>query len=305
MDFWSELNDAAEAVRTGKSPNEEPPELAHLPDHVKQQLLSGAPGGAANATSGGARNNNFDRDPAFRNLPDHLKDNPYAHLSRQELMELYEKMLKDPTAHQVPTQNVDQELREKAAREGKPYIDPEGGCTIQPEPGFVVKTKDQNGQKIFVNMTSHEMVDPPEEKHLPDSDQPAVRIPLSLGEIREDFDKKGDPCQVLDVIWNTETIKKGHKEILYRQGLVELAFEYVKEKYKLHLDMKYTVPKMKYKGKTVQFQRVRARKGPKIQQLDSKVLSEEEQRKIQEQNYNKIKEEENVVKQQRPKWKLY
>ena len=38
-------------------------------------------------------------------------------------------------------------------------------------------------------MTSHELVDPPEKKYMPDSDQPAVRIPLSLGTVREDFDK--------------------------------------------------------------------------------------------------------------------
>lgn len=28
---------------------------------------------------------------------------------------------------------------------GKPIIDSEGGAVIQPMPGFVVKTKDQNG----------------------------------------------------------------------------------------------------------------------------------------------------------------
>ena len=220
-------------------------------------------------------------------------------------MELYEKMLKDPNAYNTPTQNFDQTMAEKAAKEGKPYIDPEGGCLIQPTPGFVIKTKDKNGQKIFLNMTSHELVDPPEQKYMPDSDQPAVRIPLSLGTVREDFDKKGDPCQVYDVIWNPEAIKQGQKEMLYRQGLVELAFEYIKEKYGVILDMKFTTPKLKYKGKTVQWQRVRAKKNPKIEQLDSKPLTEEDQKKIQEVNFSKIKDEEMEIKQQIPKFKLY
>lgn len=36
---------------------------------------------------------------------------------------------------------------------GKPIIDEEGGAMIQPDSGFVVKTKDRTGQKVFVNMT--------------------------------------------------------------------------------------------------------------------------------------------------------
>ena len=116
---------------------------------------------------------------------------------------------------------------------------------------------------------------------------------------------KGEPWQVYDVIWNPEAITQGQKEMLYRQGLVELAFEYIKEKYGVILDMKFTVPKLKYKGKTVQWQRVRAKKNPKIEQLDSKPLSDEEQRKIQEDNFSKIRDEEMTVKQQTPDWKLY
>lgn len=302
MDFWNEIHSASEAVRTGKSTSNEPPELAHLPDHVKQHLLTGSmPGQGAGPNR--STNSNFDRDPAFRNLPEHLRDNPYADLSREELLALYERMKNDPAAYQIPSQNIDAELSAKAARDGKPYIDPEGGCTIQPNPGFVVKTKDQNGQKIFVNMTSHELVDPPEKKFLPDSDSPAVRIPLSLGNIHEDFDKKGDPCQVVDVIWNPEAVKSAEKDHNYLHGLVELSFEYIKQKHDLTLSLKYTKPKIKYKGKTVQFQRIRAKKNPKIEQLDTKVLSEEEQQKIQSDNFEKVTE--TVVRQKRPDWKLF
>lgn len=51
--------------------------------------------------------------------------------------------------------------------DGKPIIDEEGGCMIQPNPGFVIKTKSQNYGKIFVNMCSHEMVDSFERKSVP------------------------------------------------------------------------------------------------------------------------------------------
>ena len=38
--------------------------------------------------------------------------------------------------------------------DGKPMVDPEGGMTIQPRKGFVIKTKDvKTGGKVFLNMT--------------------------------------------------------------------------------------------------------------------------------------------------------
>ena len=45
--------------------------------------------------------------------------------------------------------------------DGKPIVDSEGGAVVQPEKGFVVKTKDvKTGGKVFVNMTKHEFVEP-------------------------------------------------------------------------------------------------------------------------------------------------
>lgn len=52
-------------------------------------------------------------------------------------------------------------------KNGKPIIDEEGGSIVQPVAGFVVKTKDENGAKVFVNMTQHEVVDPFEQKAIP------------------------------------------------------------------------------------------------------------------------------------------
>jgi hypothetical protein len=74
--------------------------------------------------------------------------------------------------------------------DGKPVVDAEGGVTIQPLPGFVVKTKDvKSGGKVFVNMTHHEVIEPMQEKYIPEQDRAktggtdrGVRIPLSLGE---------------------------------------------------------------------------------------------------------------------------
>ena len=47
--------------------------------------------------------------------------------------------------------------------DGKPIIDEEGGCTVQPNAGFVIKTRDDYGTKVFVNVLSHELVEPMKE----------------------------------------------------------------------------------------------------------------------------------------------
>ncbi len=63
-------------------------------------------------------------------------------------------------------------------------------------------------------MTSHEFVEPFSEKYIPEQDRVepgqdrGLRIPLSLGDQREERDKKGEPALVFDVIWAPDTIKK-------------------------------------------------------------------------------------------------
>lgn len=64
-----------------------------------------------------------------------------------------------------------------------------------------------------MNFTSHDLVEGMEEKAIPaedqkkyDSGEKGIRIPLSLGSVREDRDKKGDPVQVYDFIWNTKVV---------------------------------------------------------------------------------------------------
>jgi len=103
-------------------------------------------------------------------------------------------------------------------------------------------------------------------------------VPLSLGSVREDRDKKGDPVQVYDFIWNTDTVKKGQRDPGFRQVIVELAFNYIKQKFDRDLDYRFTIPKMKYKGDTIQFQRIKAKKQAKITEVE---LTEEEKRAME------------------------
>ena len=87
-----------------------------------------------------------------------------------------------------------------------------------------------------------------------------LRVPLSLGTVREDFDKKGDPAQVYDVVWAPATVERCFKDASFRTSCVELVFNYISQKHGHELDMRFTVPKMKYKGATVDSQRVKGTK---------------------------------------------
>ena len=206
-----------------------------------------------------------------------------------ELMQIYQNIQSGNCPPEM--RDLFNKMREAQAAKngGKPEVDAEGGMTIQPKKGFVVKTKDTRTKgKFFINMTQHEHVDPFEQKAVTEDQQKehgaaqqGLRIPLSLGEIREDSDKKGDPAQVIDVIWAPVTVEKAKKDPTFRQVVVELAFNYIAQKYGIELDFRYSVPKLNYKGATVQFQRVRAKKAPKIQEVE---LTPEQRQELERKN---------------------
>jgi hypothetical protein len=138
--------------------------------------------------------------------------------SHEQILAMYELIQKG----QVPENLQSMEERYNDAN-GKPIIDAEGGAVVKPIPGFVVKTKDGSGGKVFVNMTHHDLVEswsakpiPAEEAAKHNTIDQGVRIPLSLGNVREESDKKGDPCQVYDFIWATETVKEAQRSAVFR-----------------------------------------------------------------------------------------
>jgi len=47
-------------------------------------------------------------------------------------------------------------------------MDKEGGLQIEPQPNFVFKTFYNNGEKLFINICEHHIIDQPEEKELLD-----------------------------------------------------------------------------------------------------------------------------------------
>jgi len=156
------------------------------------------------------------------------------------------------------------------------------GMEIEPEPGFVIKTHNMKtvegfteGLKIFINICHNGKVPPPpiatdEEirKAIEAEDNTKYKVPLSLSTPRTDLDKSGKTCIVFDACVNTNPIIKATKDFDYKLFLIELAIEWVEEKYKLQLSREFTLPKMRAKGKLVKHF-IRRPERPSISEIDS------------------------------------
>lgn len=84
-------------------------------------------------------------------------------------------------------------------------------------------------------------------------------------------------CQVYDVIISTKMIEKCDKETLVFSFIYTLICNRIMEKFKHQLSEKFKKLKnLKYKGKTIRTQRVRVRKGPKIEEVldNSNIIKE-------------------------------
>jgi len=92
---------------------------------------------------------------------------------------------------------------------------------------------------------------------------------MSLGMLKEDFDKKEHICKVIDVILNPTVIQMSKKNKESVNFLYQLIGTYINQKHKIELSEDFKMPKISYKGKSVEFQRVKGSKAPKIQTVSS------------------------------------
>mmetsp|Transcript_5182 Transcript_5182/g.9866 ORF Transcript_5182/g.9866 Transcript_5182/m.9866 type:complete len:426 (+) Transcript_5182:169-1446(+) len=159
------------------------------------------------------------------------------------------------------------------------------GEDITPAEGFVVKTKDDTGRKVFINVCGspkipapgnwdngkvpaqvQEALDKMEQENQEPGD--ALRFPLSCGEVRNDLDKKGEPASVLDVVLNKDIVEQCASLRRLKVFVIELAMAWVGQKHQLELDAKYKLPHLKYKGSAPAQQRIRIDPKCLIHELD-------------------------------------
>jgi hypothetical protein len=159
---------------------------------------------------------------------------------------------------------------------------------------FVVKTTDDTGRKVFVNMCSNSAVPVPaawpagklpEEvstaisnlnsgKEISDQDAEALRLPLSLGEPRNDLDKHSNACTVFDCVFSTEVMKSCGMRAM-KVFVTEAALAWIDHKHKLGLDKRFKLPKLKYKGESVQPHRIRKDRQSLIQEIEQETVDED------------------------------
>lgn len=70
--------------------------------------------------------------------------------------------------------------------------------------------------------------------------QPGLRIPMSMGRVREDNDKSNDnnisegvPCKTVDVVMNNLVVEKAEKEADIFFFMAQIISNYLLEKYKI------------------------------------------------------------------------
>ncbi|GAQ82138.1 hypothetical protein KFL_001010230 [Klebsormidium nitens] len=177
-----------------------------------------------------------------------------------------------------------------SAREPAPQAEAE---EITPEPGFVVKTADEErGAKVFINVCGSDKVAAPGDwkngvpkeveeamgeldgdPNMPTSTSidETLRFPLSLSDPFTSTDKGGAECTVYDIVLNSEVVKNaklpGPLARRLKTFLVELCMGWVAHKHGVRLDPKYKLPRSSYKGDGRAKHRIRAETKPLIQEV--------------------------------------
>lgn len=147
--------------------------------------------------------------------------------------------------------------------------------TVVPTPGFCLKTKSKQNEKIFANICMAETVPPP--KDLSDSDLIALlesddptgfRIPMSIGEPHAEVDKSGNGCTVYDVVVNPQFMEKMKTSELFKTFFLTVMMEGLEQKYDTELSRDWVILKNRRCVGTLQQQYVRTQSKPFIMEME-------------------------------------
>ena len=138
---------------------------------------------------------------------------------------------------------------------------------IYPEAMFVIKTVDDAGRKIFINVCGHAKIAAPGSKwgkgdQVPEEVQSALvsmeegtnegvehlRFPISVSEGRNELDKTGHGCTVYDAVFNEDVAKQAAHYKRLKVFVCELCLQWIGQKYDVNLDQDYKLPSRKYMG---------------------------------------------------------
>jgi len=148
---------------------------------------------------------------------------------------------------------------------------------VKPTPGFCLKTKIGDDEKVFINVChSEELPVPPDISDeelikITESQDPSrFRVPISLGEPHAEVDHSGKGCSAYDVIVNSEFYKRTQNRPVLKNFLLTLALEGLEQKYDLMLSRDCKILKNKKFLGSAETQHIRQKSKPSITEVEPK-----------------------------------
>lgn len=156
-----------------------------------------------------------------------------------------------------------EQLASQVIREQKAQNAAQKTVEVQPQAGFVCKTKTTTpmrgfptGSKVFINICHAPQIPEPAPTATEEDIQKALRaeedasyqVPMSLGATRYDRDHADKSCIVVDACVHTQPYVRAEHDLDYRLYLLELAMELVEAREKVHLSREFTMPNLASKG---------------------------------------------------------
>lgn len=158
---------------------------------------------------------------------------------------------------------------------------------VTPEPGVCVKTKDNKGEKVFINICKTSQMPSPrditEEElvELLDQEVPDYRIPMSIGEPHAELDKSGKGCTAYDVMISDEFMAKVQKSHIFNGFFMSVLYEGLENKFNIMLDRNWTQLKNRKCLGNLHEHHVRAKSKPRILEVQPSETTEKEKEKAE------------------------
>ena len=123
----------------------------------------------------------------------------------------------------------------------------ENTLQVEPMPGYVLKTHIFKPQpllktKLFINLCQSPFIPAPPlmsddelQAAIGSGDNSSYRVPLSLSAMREDVDKSGNVCKVVDACVNTDPFDKSIADEDFKMFLMELCLQWIEQKHEMEL----------------------------------------------------------------------
>jgi dynein assembly factor 2 len=109
---------------------------------------------------------------------------------------------------------------------------PVGRELMKPNAGFALKTRDESGNKVFINVCHHEKVGKPTQ--VKEHDGTRWQLPYSLGPCRSERDNKGELAPTYDICFHTKTVEGCEVSPAMKQMVIGMALESVERALNQH-----------------------------------------------------------------------